>query len=438
MRFARHSVKTWLLAAVAATALSAGCSGAPPNVIVITLDTTRADRLAPYGFMDAPMPALERLANEGAVFLQASSVAPLTLPAHTSLFTGLLPPHHGVRDNADPPLAQGTPTLAETLRARGYRTGAFVASVVLDGDRGLARGFEAYHGVTASTGGGATGRQRRADAVIDDALGWLDTIGGSRFFLWAHLYDAHRPYEAPEPYRSRYAHDPYVGEIAFMDGEIGRLLRELEGRRLLDRTVIVVAGDHGESLGDHGESRSRRVRLRERVARPAHHSRARPRSGAGSPGRAPDRCDADDSGSCGRRGHARRRREPDGTHARRGRRGGSRRLCRVALSGTIRLERAARGTRRALQADRCAAVRAVRSGPRSVRAAQHHRRTARARRDDAPAVRRVGRAGRSGTRRIGAPDGWRQPRRRRAIGCAGVRRIARRSAGAGGVRPADP
>jgi arylsulfatase A-like enzyme len=254
MRNARRSVTTWMMTAAALAAVSAGCAVAPPNVIVITLDTTRADRLAPYGFMDAPMPALEQLANEGAVFLQASSVAPLTLPAHASLFTGLLPPHHGVRDNADPPLADGTTTLAETLRARGYRTGAFVASVVLDRDRGLAQGFETYHGVTASTDSGASGRQRRADAVIDDALRWLDTVGESRFFLWAHLYDAHRPYDAPEPYRSRYAHDPYVGEIAFMDGEIGRLLRDLERRRLLDRTVIVVAGDHGESLGDHGES----------------------------------------------------------------------------------------------------------------------------------------------------------------------------------------
>ena len=111
---------------------------------MITLDTTRADRLSPYGFMNVSLPHLERLAREGVVFDQATSVAPLTLPAHTSLFTGLLPPNHGVRDNADPPLEDTHTTLAETLLARGFRTGAFVGSVVLDPDRGLQQGFEEY------------------------------------------------------------------------------------------------------------------------------------------------------------------------------------------------------------------------------------------------------------------------------------------------------
>jgi arylsulfatase A-like enzyme len=215
------------------------------NVVIITLDTTRADRLSPYGFMNVSLPHLERLAREGVVFDQATSVAPMTLPAHTSLFTGLLPPRHGVRDNADPPLAESQTTLAEVLRARGFRTGAFVGSVVLDPDRGLQQGFDEYRAPAA--------RQRRADAVVDDALRWIDTVAGSPYLLWAHFYDAHRPYEPPEPYGSLYGHNPYVGEIAFVDSQIGRLLDALNMRHLMDRTVVVVAGDHGESLGDHGE-----------------------------------------------------------------------------------------------------------------------------------------------------------------------------------------
>jgi arylsulfatase A-like enzyme len=226
---------------------------APRGVVVITLDTTRTDRLSPYGFMDVSLPHLERLAREGVLFDQATSVAPLTLPAHTSLFTGLLPPNHGVRDNAHPPLEETQTTLAETLLAHGFRTGAFVGSAVLDPDRGLKQGFEQYLGVDSASGDTPKRRQRRANQVMGEAIDWLDTIGGSRFFLWAHLYDPHRPYDPPEPYASIYGHNLYVGEIAFADSEIGRLLRALERRALLDHTIVVVAGDHGESLGERGE-----------------------------------------------------------------------------------------------------------------------------------------------------------------------------------------
>lgn len=225
----------------------------PIGVVVITLDTTRADRLSPYGFMNVSLPSLERLAREGVLFDQATTVAPLTLPAHTSLFTGLLPPNHGVRDNSDAPLANTQTTLAEILRGRGFRTGAFVGSVVLDRDRGLQQGFEQYRGVDGAGGGGPETRQRRADAVMNDAIGWLDTIGEAPFLLWTHLYDAHRPYDPPEPYRSIYGHNLYVGEIAFADSQVGRLLDALDARHLLDRTVVVVTADHGEALGDHGE-----------------------------------------------------------------------------------------------------------------------------------------------------------------------------------------
>ena len=226
---------------------------APVGLVLITLDTTRVDRLSPYGFMNVSLPNLERLVREGVTFDQASSVAPLTLPAHTSLFTGLLPPNHGVRDNADPPLEGTHVTLAEVLLANGFRTGAFVGSVVLDPDRGLKQGFEQYTGVNDANGQTPDSRQRRADEVIADAIRWLDMIGESRFFLWVHLYDPHLPYDPPEPYASIYAHDRYVGEIAFADSQLGLLLAALERRAPLDRMIVIVAGDHGESLGERGE-----------------------------------------------------------------------------------------------------------------------------------------------------------------------------------------
>ena len=244
------------LAASAALWWSAAPRTQPPiGVVIVTLDTTRADRLSVYGFNDVSLPHLERLAREGVVFAQATTVAPLTLPAHTSLFTGLLPPNHGVRDNADNALADAKTTLAEILRARGFRTAAFVSSIVLGPERGLKQGFDQYQGVRAverPTSEQETW-QRRANEVMDDAIGWLGTVGESPFFLWTHLYDAHRPYDPPEPFRSTYGHNLYVGEIAFADSQIGRLLQALEQRHLLDRTVVIVAGDHGESLGGHGE-----------------------------------------------------------------------------------------------------------------------------------------------------------------------------------------
>jgi choline-sulfatase len=224
----------------------------PGGVVIVTLDTTRADRLPAYGFMDASMPHLDRLAREGVVFDRAVTPAPLTLPAHASLFTGLYPHNHGVRDNADRPLADRHVTLAEALRSRGFQTAAFVGSAVLDADRGLAQGFETYGDVQPGIESTQYGRQRRAVSVMDDAIAWLEERAGSPVFLWAHLYDPHLPYDPPEPYRSQNL-DPYVGEIAYADAQIGRLIETLERRDQLDRTIVIVAGDHGESLGDHGE-----------------------------------------------------------------------------------------------------------------------------------------------------------------------------------------
>lgn len=242
-------------AVVAVAALGSGTAGARPsemNVLIITLDTTRADRLSPYGYMDAAMPALERLAREATVFNQAVSVSPLTLPAHTTVFTGLLPPTHGVRDNADRPLAATHTTLAELFRAQGFRTAAFIGSAVLDRERGLAQGFDVYSDVGRDQRRPGNEPQRAAAQVIDEAAKWLASDGRRRFLLWAHLYDPHHPYDPPEPFRSE-TRDAYVGELAFVESQIGRLLRVLDERGLRDHTIVVVVGDHGESLNEHGE-----------------------------------------------------------------------------------------------------------------------------------------------------------------------------------------
>ena len=222
------------------------------SLVIVTLDTTRADRLPAYGFAGVATPTIDALVSRGAVFDEAVSVAPLTLPAHTSLFTGLYPPHHGVRDNGDAPLDRSHTTLAALLRARGFRTGAFVGSVVLSADRGLSEGFDVYD--DGSTGSERAPHRRSATEVIDRASAWIRSLNeGASFFLWVHLYDVHAPQTPPLEFRRTYG-DRYEGGIAYVDSEIGRLLDVLRQRRLLDHTVQLIAGDHGESLGEHGEA----------------------------------------------------------------------------------------------------------------------------------------------------------------------------------------
>ncbi len=221
------------------------------NVLIVTLDTTRADVLTLYGRDTVETPALDRLSREGVVFEQATSPVPLTLPAHASLFTGLFPPHHGVRDNVDSPLGDAHTTLADVLRENGLRTAAFVSSAVVDSRRGLAQGFDTY---SDGQNGNRNPRLRRpANVVVDEAARWIAGQQTSPFFAWVHLYDAHAPYSLPEPYRTMYEDAPYLGAIAFMDAQLQRLLTLLDERQLTARTLVVVVADHGESLGDHGE-----------------------------------------------------------------------------------------------------------------------------------------------------------------------------------------
>jgi choline-sulfatase len=227
------------------------------NVVVVTLDTTRADRLGCYGFKGVATPHIDSVAREGVVFDNATATVPLTFPSHSSMFTGLVPPHHGVRDNGGFFLDDAKVTLAERLKGSGYATGAFIGAWVLESRWGLGQGFDHYSDrfelskykvVSLGT------VQKTGDEVMTDALGWLDTVKSGKFFAWVHLYDPHAPYEPPEPYASRYPGTPYLGEIAYTDAVVGRLTAWLRDNGQLDRTVLVITADHGEGLGDHGES----------------------------------------------------------------------------------------------------------------------------------------------------------------------------------------
>ena len=262
MRLTRRSLVLSLPAAALLLGCAAGGDGAPDrpavqprSFLLVTLDTTRADRLEPYGAA-VETPTLGELARQGALFERAFATTPVTLPSHASMFTGLYPPAHGVRQNGLHRLPADLPTLAGLLRDAGFRTGAFVSSAVLDRRFGLARGFEHYDDDMA----GGTPRspgfhpERSAGRTVDAARDWLDRLeAGERFFQWVHLFDPHAVFEPPPPFAERYRERPYDGEIAYMDSELGRLL---EQPRLADRQeiLIMVIADHGESLGEHGEA----------------------------------------------------------------------------------------------------------------------------------------------------------------------------------------
>ncbi|MEO8502564.1 MAG: sulfatase-like hydrolase/transferase [Acidobacteriota bacterium] len=223
---------------------------------MITLDTVRADHLGCYGSASAETPNLDRLAREGTRFDSVTAAAPLTLPAHSTLLSGVSPAHHGVHENGGQPFPAELPTLATRLHDAGYDTAAFVAAFVLDRRFGLARGFELYDDEIARGPGNATlEAERPGPAVVDRALAWLRRDRQAPFFLWVHLYDAHAPYTPPEPFKSRHAGDPYAGEIAGVDAQVGRLLESLSIAGILDHTLVAVVADHGEGLGEHGESR---------------------------------------------------------------------------------------------------------------------------------------------------------------------------------------
>jgi arylsulfatase A-like enzyme/Flp pilus assembly protein TadD len=226
------------------------------NVLLVTLDTTRADRIGAWGHAAARTPSLDGLAREGIRFSRAYSSIPLTLPAHAALMTGTPPPVHGVRDNGGFFLGDDRTTLAEVLRASGRATAAFVAAFVLNHHWGIAQGFDHYDDAFGPDDPAAAAdlhRQRDGAEVADRAIAWLDGNRGRPFFAWLHFYDAHWPYEPKGELARTFASAPYDGEIAYADAQLGRVLDHLRDLGVYENTLIVVTADHGEGLGEHGE-----------------------------------------------------------------------------------------------------------------------------------------------------------------------------------------
>lgn len=259
------AIAGWLLVAAGqvgateAPEMSPAAADARPNVVLITIDTLRADHLGVYGYKEIQTPAIDQLARSGARFVHAYTPVPITLPAHTALMTGSFPMATGMHDFSGNKLSPNIPALATVLSKNGYQTAAFIGAAVLDSRFGLNQGFETYFDHFDFSRLDETNldlSERRGDQVMDEALGWLKrqpARPGQPFFLWVHLYDPHFPYTPPEPYATRYRSHPYDGEIAFADTQVGRLMAYLKERRLDAGSVIVLVGDHGEGLGEHGE-----------------------------------------------------------------------------------------------------------------------------------------------------------------------------------------
>jgi arylsulfatase A-like enzyme/Flp pilus assembly protein TadD len=252
-----------LALALAALALAGACRGrGRPDVVLITLDTTRADHLGSYGYPHPTTPNLDALAAEAAVFTRAFTTNPITLPAHSSLMTGTYPMFHGVRDNGTYVLRGDVTTLAEVLSSRGYETAAFVGAFVLDSQFGLDQGFALYDDdvgrdwsqdeLAARTARAFGFAERRANLVTSAAARWVEGPRRGPFFAWLHYFDPHQAVNPPEPHRSRFV-DGYDGEIAFADEQIGQFLATLKKRGTYDDTLIVVTADHGEGLMEHSE-----------------------------------------------------------------------------------------------------------------------------------------------------------------------------------------
>jgi choline-sulfatase len=253
----------WLCVLCVVASAAAGPVKAPaarPNVVLITLDTVRADRMGFMGSQRGLTPSLDALARQSVVFTRAYAQVPLTTASHATILTGTYPQFHKVNDFGVP-LANDLPYMPDILRVSGYRTAAFIGSLILDpaakSAPGFERGFDTFDAGFHRRRPGENRYQaieRRGGEVVAHALAWLDKRPPGPFFLWVHLYDAHDPYDPPEPFKSRYASVPYDGEVAYADFAVGKLLSQLRTRGLYENSVIAVMADHGEALGDHGES----------------------------------------------------------------------------------------------------------------------------------------------------------------------------------------
>jgi arylsulfatase A-like enzyme/Tfp pilus assembly protein PilF len=223
------------------------------NLLLVTIDTLRADHVGAYGAAFAQTPSLDALAARGARFDRVQTPVPITGPSHATILTGLYPPSHGVRDNVAFPLSSSHKSLALLLKGHGYRTGGFVGAYPVAAAFGFRQGFDDWSENFKESDVPGAGAQRPANEVVDDVLAWLQQPGGGPFFAWIHLYDPHAPYDPPEPFRTRFAGRLYDGEIAFADAQLGRVFDWLRSSRHEADTLVAVLSDHGESLGEHGE-----------------------------------------------------------------------------------------------------------------------------------------------------------------------------------------
>ncbi|HMC83259.1 MAG TPA: sulfatase-like hydrolase/transferase [Candidatus Polarisedimenticolia bacterium] len=224
------------------------------NVLLITVDTLRADRLGCYGNAAAATPAIDRLAADGILFERAETAAPITLPAHASILTGTYPAFHGARNNGTYRVGPRAVTLAEVFHAHRYRTRAVISGYPLAARFGLSQGFDYYDDRLPAEKARQVGyRERKAEEVTRAGLTWISHVAEQRFFLWLHYFDPHAPYSPPSPYAERFSRAPYDGEVAYVDREVGKVLDELRRKGLAEKTLVVLVADHGEALGDHGE-----------------------------------------------------------------------------------------------------------------------------------------------------------------------------------------
>ena len=251
----RAAASTLLTVALVTLGLGSCGRESEPSIVLISIDTLRSDRLPAYGYRGISTPHMDSLRQDSILFERAYSPTPTTLPAHATMLTGLLPPDHGVRGNVGYSLdTENLPYLPRRLSEAGYATGAAVASFVMRGETGLARGFDLYEDdIDYRAGAGSAGMQRTGSETVEAVLPWLRSVADEPFFLFLHLYDTHSPFTPQEPYASRYE-SPYDAEVAAVDEVIGRLVSELELLGLYDQTAIILTSDHGEGLGDHGEA----------------------------------------------------------------------------------------------------------------------------------------------------------------------------------------
>jgi len=224
------------------------------NLLVITLDTTRSDKIGSYGCTEVKTPNIDGLATLGARFENAYTPVPLTLPAHCSIFTGTYPIYHKVRNNGSYFLPEQIDTLAEQMKKQGYKTSAFVSSFVVDSRFGLDQGFDVYNdNLDIDKNVKVYHSERIAEKVFDDFSLWFTENSNKKFFSWVHFFDPHMPYAAPEPFGSEYSDNPYLGEIAYTDSYVGKIINLLKENGIFDKTIIIISGDHGEAFGEHQE-----------------------------------------------------------------------------------------------------------------------------------------------------------------------------------------